>query len=222
MYMNPLDKNKSIKPLRFALYSRVSTSRDQSTEAQVRELQQFSAARGWEVVKEFSDQGYSGGTSDRPALKEMLVAARRREIDGVAVTKLDRLFRSLKHLVVTLEELQSLGVTFVATRDSVDWSTPSWRMMIQVLGSLAEFERSLIRERTSAGLAHARAMGKRIGRPPSGLEAEIRQLRGQGKSYRAIKRELKVSLGSINRALAGVPQPSSNPHMQVTDNIAST
>jgi len=197
--------NQGTSP-KVVVYSRVSTSRDQSPAAQIAELRRFCEARGWEVYREITDHGYSGGTDARPGLKELLALVRSREIDIVVVTKLDRLFRSLRHLVTVLEEFAALGIVFTATRDSIDWSTPSGRMFAQVLGALGEFERSLIRERTMAGLAHARAQGKRLGRPSRGLENEIWRLRSQGASYRAIRKQLEVSMGSIRRALATAPQ----------------
>ena len=182
-------------------YARVSTARDQSTDAQIAELRAFCIARGWQISKEICDHGYSGGTDERPGLKKLLALVRTRQVDVVLVTKMDRLFRSLRHLVNVLEEFANLGVVFTATRDSIDWSTPSGRMFTQVLGALAEFERGLIRERTRVGLAHARSQGKTLGRPRRGLEGEIARLRAGGASYRAIRRQLRCSMGSIRRAL---------------------
>jgi putative DNA-invertase from lambdoid prophage Rac len=192
--------------LRVATYSRVSTAKHQSTDAQVAELKRYCESRGWEVAHEIVDHGYSGGTDQRPGLKELLSLVRRREVDAVVVTKLDRLFRSLKHLVVTLDEWEQLGTVFVAVRDSLDWSTSAGKLMVQILGSLAEFERSLIRERVSAGLQHAREKGKRLGRPRSDKEDEILKLRSQGFSHREIHRRLQVSKGLICRVLKRAPE----------------
>jgi DNA invertase Pin-like site-specific DNA recombinase len=187
--------------MKVATYSRVSTAQHQSTEAQVAELRLFCHARGWEVAHEIADHGYSGGTDNRPGLKELFSLVRQRKVDAVGVVKMDRLFRSLRHLVVTLEELESLGVTFVAVRDNVDWSTPAGRFFIQILGSLAEFEKSIIRERIMAGIKHARNKGKRLGRPRLHREHEILRLRGQGLSHRQIARRLGVSKGLVYRVL---------------------
>jgi DNA invertase Pin-like site-specific DNA recombinase len=188
--------------MRVATYSRVSTSHHgQNPDVQVQELRRYCAARGWEITHEIVDHGYTGSTDARPGLKELLGLVRAREVDCVVVVKLDRLFRSLKHLIMTLEELQALGVLFVATKDNVDYSTPAGRLFVQVLASLAEFEKSLLRERTMMGLAHARAQGTRLGRPRLGREDSIRRMRGQGKSYREISRKLGVSRGTVQRAL---------------------
>lgn len=209
------------RQLRCAIYSRVSTSRDQSPEAQIAELHKFCEARGWMVVRELTDHGYSGGTDARPAFRELIELARTRQIDVIVVTKLDRLFRSLRHLVTCLEELHSLGITFTATRDAIDWSTPSGRMFTQVLGALGEFERSLIRERTVAGLAHAKAKGKQLGRPRRGLEAEIKRLRAAGNTYRSIRQQLKCGAGTIRRALGDDPKTPSNSGAEIPEKTES-
>ncbi len=182
---------------------------DQKPEVQVEELRRYCEARGWTITHEIVDHGYSGRTETRPGLKQLFSLVRAREVDCVVVVKLDRLFRSLKHLVTTLEELQELKVLFVATKDNIDYSTASGRLFVQVLGSLSEFEASLTRERVLLGLAHARAKGKRLGRPPKGHEDEIRRLRAQGATYRTIRKSLRCGMGSIRRALKGAPKTSS-------------
>jgi DNA invertase Pin-like site-specific DNA recombinase len=188
--------------VKVATYSRVSTSdKTQKPEVQVEELRRFSSARGWEVAHEIVDHGFSGGTDQRPGLKQLMALVRAREVDAVVVVKLDRLFRSLRHLVITLDEFQALGVTFVATKDAVDFSTPSGRLLIQILGCLSEFEKSLLVERTKLGLEYARRHGKRLGRPQIHDPEKIRALRSQGMSYSAIGKALNVPVGSIARAL---------------------
>jgi len=152
---------------RVALYARVSTSNGhQSPELQLRELRQFSAARGWKIVEEFVDQGVSGSKDRRPALDRLMAAARSRKIDIIAVWKLDRWGRSLKHIVDSLDELEKLGVAFVSFKDSLDLTLASGRMLMQIIGAMAEFERELIRERVKAGLRLARSKGVRLGRAP--------------------------------------------------------
>jgi DNA invertase Pin-like site-specific DNA recombinase len=146
----------------------------------------------------------SGGTDDRPGLRRLLQLVRSREVDAVIVVKMDRLFRSLKHLVNTLSEFDALGVKFIATRDQVDLTTPAGRMFVQILGSLAEFERELIRERILIGIEHARRSGKRLGRPKKNDYAVVRKLRQKGMSYQEIERKLGLSSGSVWRALKGV------------------
>jgi DNA invertase Pin-like site-specific DNA recombinase len=185
-----------------ATYSRVSTNkREQKPEVQALELRRYCKARGFKIRHEIVDRA-SGGTDDRPGLKELLKLVRSREIDAVVVVKLDRLFRSLKHLVNTLSEFEALGVKFIATRDQVDLTTPAGRMFVQILGSLGEFERALIRERVLVGLDHARSQGKRLGRPKVNDDAAVQKLRSQGLSYQTIQRRLGVSKGAVCRALA--------------------
>ncbi len=199
-----------MKTLQVATYSRVSTTkREQKPEVQVGELRRYCKARGLKIVHEIVDRA-RGGTDDRPGLKELLRLVRAREVDAVVVVKMDRLFRSLKHLVNTLSEFEALGVKFIATRDQVDMTTPAGRMFVQILGSLAEFERELIRERILLGLEHARKQGKRLGRPKSNDDQAVRELRVKGLSYQAIERRLGVSKGAVCRALKQTPKRSPN------------
>ncbi len=183
-------------------YSRVSTAHhEQKPEIQVNEIRRFCDGRDWRVDHEIVDHGFSGSTDNRPGYKELMRLVRSKEVDCVVVLKLDRLFRSLKHLVSALEEFESLGVQFVAIRDNVDYSTPSGRLFVQILGSLGEFERSLLRERTLMGLEHARKQGKTFGRPRVHNEAKIIQLHDRGMTYRQIQSTLKIPMGSIARAI---------------------
>jgi len=190
------------------LYTRVSTNkREQKPEVQAQELKRYCKARGFLIAHEIMDRA-SGGTDDRPGLKRLLQLVRSREVDAVIVVKMDRLFRSLKHLVNTLSEFDALGVKFIATRDQVDLTTPAGRMFVQILGSLAEFERELIRERILIGIEHARRSGKRLGRPKKNDYEAVRKLRQKGMSYQEIERKLGLSSGSVWRALKGVDKPS--------------
>jgi DNA invertase Pin-like site-specific DNA recombinase len=187
--------------VKVATYSRVSTTkREQKPEVQVQELRRYCKARGFKIAHEITDRA-RGGTDDRPGLKELLRLVRAREVDAVVVVKLDRLFRSLKHLVNTLSEFEALGVKFIATRDQVDMTTPAGRMFVQILGSLGEFERELIRERILLGLDYARTQGKRLGRPKQNDDLAVISLRQKGLSYQAIERRLGVSKGAVCRAL---------------------
>ena len=190
--------------MRVVSYARVSTERDQSPDAQVAVLKEFCAARKWEMVDVVIDHGFSGGTVQRPGLQRLLKLVRTRKVDCVVVMKLDRIARSLKHLVGLLDELTELGVMFVSVQDQLDMTTAAGRLMFHVVGAFAEFERALVRERTLIGLAHAVANGKRLGRPLTRNDREILALRGHGLSYRAIAKELGISRGAVCRALQGV------------------
>lgn len=132
----------------------------------------------------------------------MLKDAHRRRFDGVVCWKLDRLGRSLKHLVVTIEDLTAYGVSFVSLRDNLDLSTPSGRLMMHIIGAMAEFERELIRERVTAGIHAARKRGARIGRPRTYVDPEkIQEMRMAGTPWRAIAKRLGIGTGTAARAL---------------------
>lgn len=192
---------------RVALYARVSTSNGhQDPEMQLRELREFCSRRGWQVAREYVDH-MSGSKDSRPALNQLMADAGRRKIDAVLVWKLDRFARSLKMLVTSLSELEALGVAFVSLRDNLDLTTPSGRLMFQVIGAMAEFERALIQERVRAGLRNARAKGKRLGRPRAIVNvSRIVFLRGQGHSWAQITAETGISKGTAQRALARLPK----------------
>ena len=195
----------SPQPLRVALYARVSTSNgQQDPEMQLRELREFCERRGWIVAREYVDR-ISGSKDSRPALNQLMSDAGQRKIDAILVWKLDRFARSLKMLVTSLSELEALGVAFVSLRDNLDLSTPSGRLMFQIIGAMAEFERALIQERVKAGVANARAKGKRIGRPGNKVNpAAVLVLRSSGASIRTIANQLNSSVGSVARVLAEV------------------
>ncbi len=141
---------ESTRPIaQVALYARVSTLNNQDPEMQLAELREYAGRRGWQIVEEFTDQGVSGCKESRPALNRLMSDACRRRFDAVLIWKIDRFGRSLKHLVNALAELAALGVAFISLRDNLDLSTPSGRLMFQIIGAMAEFERALIQERFS-------------------------------------------------------------------------
>jgi len=190
---------------RVAVYSRVSTS-TQSTENQRNELERVGAARGWTIVAQFSDDGISGikGRSDRPALDAMLKAAVRGEFNVLAVWSIDRLGRSLQHLVETVNELRSVGVDLYIHQQAIDTSSPAGKLAFSVFGALAEYERELIRERVRAGLDRARRNGTKLGRPTNlneSVRAAIIALRDNDQPIRKIASQLKVGTGTVYRVL---------------------
>jgi DNA invertase Pin-like site-specific DNA recombinase len=188
---------------RVALYARVSTLNNQDPEMQFAELREYAGRRGWEIVEEFTDQGVSGSKESRPELNRLMSDACRRKFDAVLVWKIDRFGRSLKHLVNALAELAALGVAFISLRDNIDLSTPSGRLMFQIIGAMAEFERALIQERVRAGIRNARAKGRQLGRPRVIVDAsKIADLRAGGNSWSQIQAELGVSKGTAQRAFA--------------------
>ena len=179
--------------MRVAIYARVSTTNGQNPEMQLLDLREYASRRGWEVFAEYVDNGVSGAKESRPELNRLMADAHRRHFDLVLCWKIDRFGRSLKHLVNALADLDSYGIAFVSLRDNLDLSTPSGRLMFQIIGAMAEFERALIRERVRAGLAHARSKGKRLGRPKVVVDAaRITALRASGASWRAISEQMRV------------------------------
>lgn len=191
--------------MRAFIYSRVSTV-EQNPGMQVAELEEYVAKRGWSIVGRFSDVT-TGQKSKRPELDKMLVRARRRECDVVVVYKLDRFARSLLFLVNTLEEFEALGLKLVSIHDDFDFTTPMGRLMFHIVSAFAEFERDLLRERTVSGLAHARAQGKRIGRPGAVVDlALIRQLRAQGTPWRDISRGVGLGMSTLRRLCSKTPR----------------
>jgi DNA invertase Pin-like site-specific DNA recombinase len=137
---------------RVAIYARVSTLHNQNPEMQLAELREYASRRGWEITAEYVDLGVSGSKESRPELNRMLAAAHSRVFDAVVCWKLDRLGRSLKHLVTTVD-LSAYGVAFISLRDNLDLSTPSGRLMMHIIGAMGQFERELIKERVSVGHA---------------------------------------------------------------------
>lgn len=185
---------------RVALYARVSTANNQDPEMQLSELREYAGRRCWQVVDEYGDQGVSGSKESRPALNRLMADACRRRFDAILVWKIDRFGRSLKHLVNALAELAALGIAFVSLRDNLDLSTPSGRLMFQIIGATAEFERALIQERVRAGIRNAKAKGIRIGRPRVFVDAfQIASLRAQGRSWAEIVAETGVGTKCTSR-----------------------
>src|SRR5215471_6578871 len=161
------DKSGEICAMKRAvMYLRVSTL-DQTTANQERELRQVAERAGWEIVKIYKDHGVSGakGRDKRPAFDALQKAATRREFDVVMAWSVDRLGRSLQHLIAFLSEIHATGVDLFLHQQGLDTTTPAGKALFQVMGVFAEFERSMIQERVRAGLKRAKAEGKRLGRP---------------------------------------------------------
>ena len=152
-----------MKPRRVAVYVRVSRL-DQNPDNQLQELRRYVEALGWQAT-EFVEHGVSGAKDKRPQLDAMRLEIRRRRFDAVLVWKLDRLGRNLRHLLEVMNEFQELGVSFVSMGEGIDTSTSVGRMTFGILGSIAEFERERLRERTILGLDRVRRKGTKLGRP---------------------------------------------------------
>ena len=183
--------------MRAALYARVSTF-DQEPENQLAELRKYIQARSWSAT-EYVDK-CSGAKDKRPALDALMRDAKRRRFDCLVVWRLDRLGRSLRHLILLLDELTALGVKFVALTESVDTGTPAGRLQLHLLAAIAQFERERIVERVKAGMARAKAQGKRFGRPERHIpEVVLAPVRGL--SIRQAAAKLGVAPSTAHRWL---------------------
>lgn len=181
-------------PIRAGLYIRVSTV-DQNPQLQFDELREFCRARSWRNAAEFVDHGISGVDSARPGLRQLLQACHLRTIDAVVVWRLDRLARSLPDLVQLSKTFESLGINFVSVKNpGLDTTTPQGKLFFGISAVFAEFERDLIIERTRAGIAAAKARGKKLGRPRLKIDIEeIFKLKDFGLSTRQIAKSLDCS-----------------------------
>lgn len=192
--------------MKTGIYARVSTTdKGQDPELQLKDLRAYCQAREMSVVGEYVDVGISGGKDRRPELDKLMEMVRKRKLDCVVVWKLDRWGRSVTHLVNSIAELGSLGVSFVSYKENIDLSTSAGKLMFHIISAMAEFERDIIKERVRAGVAHARSKGKQIGR--KGLapveRKKIIDLR-QGDpsmSVRTIARKSGQSVGSVHKTL---------------------
>ena len=184
--------------IRSAVYARVSTL-DQEPENQLAELRRYVHARSWPAALEYVDHGVPGAKDRRPALDRLLRDARRGRIEVIVIWSLDRLGRSLRHLVMLLDEIHGLDISLVSLRDGLDLSTPAGRLQWMIIGAIGEFERARIAERVKAGLTQARRRGKRLGRPARRIsEADLQ--RTADLSVREAAREIGVSSTVLYRA----------------------
>jgi DNA invertase Pin-like site-specific DNA recombinase len=201
-----------------AIYARVSTLNGQNPDVQTREIEEYCQRRGFEIFNVYVDRGVSGRKDSRPQLNRMMEDAHQRRFDVVVVARFDRFARSVSHLLRALETFNALGIQFVSLAEQVDTSTPTGKMIFTVLGAVSELERNLIVERVHSGLRHARAKGKRLGRPRKTVDAvRIAALRKNGNSWRMIAREMKLSVGTVFGANQDLPEPALyEPHISYT------
>lgn len=188
--------------MKIGIYARTSTlDKGQNPEVQLRELREYAAHRKWDVMGEYVDQ-VSGAKEQRPHLDRLLLEMRRGKCQGIVVVRLDRLGRSLKHLLTLLTEFEERNVALISLKEGLDFSTSTGKLMFSIVGAMAQFERDLIRERVKAGLDYARAKGKRIGRKPLSVDhEEIHRLKSQGRSMREIGKALNISASFVCRVV---------------------
>jgi DNA invertase Pin-like site-specific DNA recombinase len=207
--------------VKVALYLRVSTT-DQDPESQGREVRAFVTARGWEVEESYQDVGVSGARASRPALDRLLQDAWRGKFEAVVVWDLSRLARSTLHALELLREFEQTNVRFIAVKQTFDTATPLGKAFFTLAAMFAELERAILIERVRAGMARARAEGKRIGRPERVVDLEeLGRLRAQGLSIRQVARRLDVPSSTVAKRLkliATVP-PSAPAAAEARDGV---
>ncbi len=189
--------------MKVALYTRVSTN-DQSVEMQTSDLKRYCAQRGFEVFKEYSDQGVSGTKDKRPALDELMNDAKKKKFDAVLCWRFDRLARSTKHLITALEEFRHLGIDFISYQENIDTSSPLGKALFVIVSAIAELERNILLERVRAGLRRAKENGAILGRPRR-LDLDVKELqkmRDKEKlSLRQIAKRVKASPATVYKSL---------------------
>ncbi len=185
---------------RVALYARVSTT-DQSTDSQLLDLRRYVRERGWDIFREYVDEGISGTKDSRPALNELMNDAKKRRFDVVLVWRFDRFARSTKHLILALEEFKNLGIDFVSYQENIDTSSPLGSAIFTIISAVAQLERDIIAERVKAGLRNAVEAGR-----GTSLDVEaIHRLKSEGLSVREIAKQVRTSKTTVSRLLKAVP-----------------
>ena len=187
------------------IYTRVSTL-DQTIDNQLIELRDHCSRMGWEIVKEYADEGLSGTLSrdKRPALNSLIKDAYRKRFDSVVCWDISRIGRSMKELILFLSDMKDRGIGICSVRQGFDTSTSMGEIMFQFVGILSSWEREMIRERTLAGLERAKREGKTLGRRKvtnDTMTAKIVELRTAKKTIRQIASEVGVSRGTVNNVL---------------------
>ena len=172
---------------------------------QLRELREYAERRDWKVVREYVDKGWSGAKASRPELDRLMKDAGEHRFDCVLVWKLDRFGRSVMNLTQQLLTLNSQGVRFIATTQSLDTdqANPTSRLLLHILAAVAEFEREMIRERVKSGMKAAKHRGVKCGRPKLVFDrGKIPEMHRAGASVRTIAAKLGVGVGTVHRVLA--------------------
>ena len=190
------------KQKRAALYVRVSTDK-QTVENQIAKLTEVANARGWQIVEVYRDAGISGakGRDQRPGLDQMLKDSQRAKFDVVMSWAIDRMGRSLIDLLDTIRHLEACRVDLYLDQQQIDTTTPAGKLMFQVVGAFAEFERAMIRQRVHAGLKRALANGIKLGRPlndPSAVEKARKEL-AKGIGIGKVARSVGLGVGTVHK-----------------------
>ena len=186
---------------RVGIYVRVST-KDQSVDMQMNDLERYSKERGFSIFKVYKDNGVSGTKELRPALNSLMEDAKKRRFDVVLVWRFDRFARSTKHLISALYEFRNLGIDFISYQENIDTSSPLGEAIFTIISAMATLERDIIAERVRGGLRKAKANGKRLGRPKSEVDInKIFDYRKQNLTIRQIANKLDLSSSVVCRTL---------------------
>jgi len=186
--------------MRVAGYVRVSTDDKQDPGMQREAIERYAQAGGHELVHVYEDRGVSGARTSRPGLDRLMEDARGRRFEAVVVWRFDRFARSTVHLLQALQFFRRLEISFVSLTEGIDTTTPVGEMVFTFLAAVAQFERTLIRERVVAGQGRARALGVRFGRRPRLVDLEeLHRRREAGQGWRRIARAMKVPTSTLRR-----------------------
>lgn len=191
--------------MKTAIYVRVST-KDQTVNNQIGPLLEYCERNNFSTYKIYSDVGESGAKESRPAFNEMIDDMRKGKFKAIAVWKLDRIGRSLQHLLSLFSEFNKRGIEFISLTQNIDSTTPEGRMFLRMLMIMAEYERELLTSRINAGLDRRKKEGKDLGRPKNKINKyEVFRLKNQGYSYRQISKEMNISLAAVQRCIKNPP-----------------
>ena len=182
--------NRNSTPARVDIYARVSTC-EQSTDSQLLDLRRYTKERGWQLYREYTDNGVSGTKDSRPALNELMNDAKKRHFDAVLVWRFDRFARSTKHLILALGEFRNLSIDFVSFQENIDTSSPLGSAIFTIISAVAQLERDIIAERVKAGLRRAKKNGKKLGRPKVKVDLDqVKALHSQATAPAPLLRSL--------------------------------
>ncbi len=205
-----MEKTSSTQSKQVGIYCRVSTQ-DQNIDMQLSDLRRYCLSRGWNIFREYLDEGVSGSKVSRAALDTLMVDAKKRRIDIVLVWRFDRFARSSKQLAMALDEFQHLGIDFVSFQEQIDTSTPMGKMVFTVMGAVAELERNITIERIHGGLRRAKEKGKTFGRPRVEISpASLTDMQTRGYSIRKMAMALGVPRSTIQDKLYQLKTLSAN------------
>ncbi|MCA9495307.1 MAG: recombinase family protein [Nanoarchaeota archaeon] len=184
------------------IYGRVSTKKNQDINTQLILIREYLQRNNFNIIEEYVDIGESGNKEKRPAFNELIDDMRKGKINTIVVYKLDRIGRSLQHLLKLFEEFDKRGIDFISITQNIDTTTPEGRMFLKLLMVIAEYERELIIDRVNAGISRARKQNKKLGRPKTKINLyEVIRRRNQGESLRTISKHMEIPIAKLSREI---------------------